>query len=175
MIFILVGVNRATESRDYLPETQRVRTPQAALDAYANFNSIVTRGDFDLEIVQDETYSVTYQPLNETAGSLNTSQSGQTLSLEGFGNRNDTGRGKVTITLPALDELSAYFHTEVSVSGFSQDILQLAVRNGRTLVIAGNTLGTLEINADFLQEIRLEDNVIANEQLSINDRTVINR
>ena len=176
VIFVFVGVNRATENRDYLPADERVRTTQAELDSYTGYNRIVANGDYDLEVIRGDTWSVTYTPVDENRGALSATQTGQTLFLEGFGNRSDAGRGSVRVTLPALESLSADFHTLVTVDGFDQETLSITARNSRTLTLSGNVLDTLELDAIFLQEINYSGNTIDNEQLQISaGETFINR
>lgn len=176
VVFLFVGVNRATGSRDYLPPDEQVRVTPAQLDSYTDFTRIVASGDFDLVVVRGDDWMVDYQPPGDGSGGFSATQAEQTLFLEGFGNRRESGRGRVTVSLPVLDELTAEFHTEVSVSDFDQRDMIITARNMRTLTLSGNTLDTIGLNIFFLREIRMVGNSIANEQLSISSsETLINR
>jgi hypothetical protein len=139
----------------------------AELEALRDFSVLRIGGDFDLTIEQADAFSVSYTPISERRRIFRASQQGDTLVLEGYGNRDETGASQVRITLPVLRELHADSGNGalISLSGLSTPA-EVELASTRTLRLT-NISAAVELNARAVQNIVLDAQSAANTTLNI--------
>lgn len=164
-IFIFIGVNRATEDIVTFPGETVAQTSPEELAALTGFTQVNARGDFILEVVSAENYSVTYAPPEGDQGNLEARVENGVLLLTGSNNQRNNNR--VRIGMPNLEDLTAMFNPEVSVSGFNQDALVLSFMNIHSVTLDSITLDRLEIDARFVDEITMNETNANSEMLDL--------
>lgn len=122
------------------------RTPPAELAALRDFTAIDVSGDFSLEIVQADTYSIAYTPLQDNRGDFTASVQDGVLHVEGFGNRTEFANGSVRIGLPDLDMLDAGYVPEIAIRNFDGDTLAVNINFSEELVLENNRMDVLQLD-----------------------------
>lgn len=143
-----------------LPETPAdSRVPASEeLAALRDFTRIVARGDFVLAVDYADEFSVVYTP-GAGNGYLRVEQQGDTLTAEGFGHRGNLS-GVLRISMPMVTALELELLQEVSVTGFSADLLEINASQHERLRLEANRLGTLSLDATGVRELELIGNTI---------------
>src|SRR5690606_13366596 len=108
-----------------IDERQPPERPQAAeLAALRDFDAIVARGDFALEVSAADNYSVEYSPLPQGRGFFRANVENGVLTLEGFGNRNDFVAATVRVTMPELTRVETGSLASLTISNFASENLE---------------------------------------------------
>ncbi len=141
------------------------RTTPAELAALRDFTVINANGDFALEIVRADTYSIDYTPLSPERGNFSASVEDGTLSIEGFNNRTEFMMGTVRIGLPALAALESGYVPTIAVRGFDGDTLDLNVAFTEELVLANNRYATLNMELQRAGLVTMNGNSFGNTRV----------
>jgi hypothetical protein len=136
------------------------------LASHTDFNGLTLFGDFRVEIRQQDTFSIEYQPLS-TVGALEVSQAGAQLNLTGFGNSQGGQTSLVRIGMPDLDNIRATASNSIVVSGFTLDALNVNLNNARDFLLDGNTIETLTLTGNASNTITVQDTSISNQRYDI--------
>jgi hypothetical protein len=142
------------------------RTPPAELAALRDFAAINIAGDFRLEIVQADTYSIAYTPLQDNRGNFTASVIDGTLTVEGFGNRTEFAQGSVRIGLPDLDALEAGYVTMIAIRNFTGDTLDVSVDFTEELVLENNRLDSLQLDLQRAGLVEMRGNTFGTSRVT---------
>lgn len=134
---------------DFVPE----RTSPAQLATFSDFSGLTLFGDFQVEIEQQDSYSIDYQPVTPD-GSLVVTQAGAQLNISGFGNSNGAAAALVKIGMPDLENIRTTIANSVIVRGFELDSLRLILNNTRDFRLEDSTIETLTLEGTSSNSIR---------------------
>jgi hypothetical protein len=166
---VLLGRIYMTES---VPEP--ARTTPAELAQLANYTRISIQGDFALEIIQVDDYSIEYVPLNDTRGELEARVDNDTLVVTGFGNRTDTEAAVLRIGLPVLDTLEVINLPQITVSNFTAPLMNIRLLDFQTFTLQNSVLGNLNLESLGEGVINLRSNTLTTQAIRVEDRNAVN-
>jgi hypothetical protein len=149
------------ESTAYVP----ARTTTAELEQLANFTRIRAEGDFSLELIQVQDYSIEYMPLNANQGELAARVEDDTLIVEGFGNRTDTNAAVLRIGVPVLDTLEVLNVPEITVSSFMSPVMNIQLNTFATFTLRDSVIGNLDLVSLGSGTINLQGNTLTTQNL----------
>jgi hypothetical protein len=142
------------------------RTSPSELAALRDYAAIEISGDFSLEIVQADTYSITYTPLQDNRGNFTASVQDGILHVEGFGNRTEFANGSVRIGLPDLDRLEAGFVREIAIRNFAGDTLEVKIDFSEELVLDNNRMDVLQLELQRAGLVDMRGNTFGSTRVS---------
>lgn len=155
----LIAYSRFSDQPYAVPPVPE-RTSAGELAALRDFTKIAVTGDFELDVVRGDTWSVTYTPLASDRGNFTASVEDGTLTLEGFDNRTESSSGTVRITLPDLDALQASFvpSPRIAIRNFNGDTLELDVDFTQQLVLENNQFDSLDLTVQQAGLVEMRGN-----------------
>lgn len=124
--------------RGYHEPAPPERSTPAEIAALRDFSSVDINGDFSVEIVRSDSYSVEYTPLQDNRGNFTATVRDGMLEIIGFDNRTEFAMGTVRIGMPDLEAIEVGFLPELSVSGFDGNRLNANINYVERLVIENN-------------------------------------
>lgn len=162
---VLVAYSRFTGSGPTdLPPPER--TAPAELAALRDFTAIDVSGDFALEVVRADTWSIAYTPLAENRGNFTASVQEGTLVVEGFGNRTENANARVRIGMPDLDALEAGYLPAITIRDFEGDALELNIGVAEELVLEDNRFDVLQAELTRVGLVSMRGNTVGSSRVT---------
>jgi len=164
---VLVAYSRVS-SQPYAELPVPERTPAAELARLRDFTEIDVNGDFELEIVRGNTWSVDYTPLSPERGNFNASVENGLLTIGGFGNRTQTASSRVRITLPGLEAVHARYVPSpgIAIRNFDGNALDVSVDFTEGLVLENNRYDSLDLTVQRANLVDLRGNSFGSTRIA---------
>jgi hypothetical protein len=142
------------------------RTPAAELATLRDFTRIDVSGDFELEVLRANSWTIDYTPLSAGRGNFKATVVDGTLTIEGFGNRSELARGVVRIGMPALEALHGGFIQALAISNFDGAALEVNIEFTEQLELENNRLGTLQVDLQQAGLVNLRGNTFGSSRVT---------